>query len=767
MFKKLFLIPFILFALPVFSQSFDPNLGIIPAPKSIQLQEGQFIFSREYAIEFETAEDYKIAMLFHDYMKSVHSLDIPVGKNFIKAPSGVIRFSSAEYKGSNPEGYTLTVSPYQIDVNGKGAGLFYGLQTLIQLFPAEKEAAPKLNCVKIEDEPRYKYRGMHLDVARHMFPVSFIKKYIDLLAQYKLNTFHWHLTDDQGWRLEIKKYPKLTQVGGYRDQTLIGHFHDRFPQRFDGTQYGGFYTQDDVKEVVTYATSKFITVIPEIEMPGHSLAALSAYPELACGSKPGPFKVSEKWGIFPDIYCAGKDETFKFLEDVLDEVITLFPSTYIHIGGDEAPKTQWKTCKYCQKRIRENHLKDEHELQSYFIQRIEKHVNSKGRQIIGWDEILQGGLAPNATVMSWQGVEGGIAAAKQKHNAIMTPGSVMYFDHYQGNPVQEPLAIHGQSTPEKVYNYNPTPADLPADVQKYIIGVQANVWTEYMAEPAKVEYMILPRMYALAEIAWTFPERKNLTNFIEQRMPKHLGLLDQTNTLYRVPTAFGAKDTTMLGSEFTIDLKVPVNGARIFYSIDGYTPRETDLVYEKPLQIRVPENDQRILKTIVITPSGKRSAVTTTILSNTSPLPATTALPQIPGLKYYYIPGIFASTSETDTARAMEKGITQTLNLSKFRNKSRTYGAVFSGYIQITEDGSYRFTTTSDDGSVLSIDDQPVVSNDGKHTGYELTGAVNLQKGFHKFEIRYFQQGGQSDLRVYMAGPGMNRAEIPGNLLFN
>ncbi|HEY0898383.1 MAG TPA: family 20 glycosylhydrolase, partial [Sphingobacteriaceae bacterium] len=633
--------------------------------------------------------------------------------------------------------------------------------------PLEKAAAPQITCAEIEDEPRYKYRGLHLDVVRHMYPVAFIKKYIDLLSHYKLNTFHWHLTDDQGWRIEIGKYPKLTQVGGYRAQTLIGHYHDRMPQIFDQTPYGGFYTKDEVREVVAYAASRFVNVIPEIEMPGHSLAALTAYPELGCGSEPGPYKVEEKWGIFPDIYCAGKDNTFKFLEDVLTEVMDLFPSQYIHIGGDEAPKNRWKVCKFCQKRIRDNKLKDEHELQSYFIRRIEKFVNSKGRKIIGWNEILEGGLAPNAAVMSWQGTKGGIAAAKMRHEAIMTPGETVYFDHYQGNPVQEPLAIHGLSTLQKVYDYNPTPTDLASEFHKYIIGVQANIWTEYIKSPAKVEYMLLPRLFALSEIAWTPLSRKDFNSFAEQRVAQHLAKLDKTSTNYRVPAAIGAKDTTIIGGQYTLDLKVPVTGAKIYYTIDGYDPRETEILYEKPVRILVPENEKRVIKTFVVTPSGKRSAVTTTIVNNLGPLPALDVSPRGRGLKYYYIPGEHDLASAIDTGRATERGVVTAINLARGRNKARSYGLVFQGYINIPQSGVYTFTTSSDDGSLLLIDDQVVVNNDGRHTGFELTGAVKLAAGMHKLQIRYFQIGGQSGLRVLMAAPGNKATEIQPGILSN
>jgi hexosaminidase len=750
-----------------FAQSNDPNLGIIPAPKSVQINQGHFKFSNESGILFETAEDQKIAQLFHDLLKDKYSLNIPVAKNFIKAPKGVIRFSSAEYKGTNPEGYNLTVTPGQVDVAGKNAGLFYAFETLVQLLPVEKEANIQIPCATIIDEPRYKYRGLHLDVCRHIFPVAFIKEYIDLIALYKLNTFHWHLTDDQGWRIEIKKYPKLTQIGGFRAQTIIGNNNERMPQWFDNTPYGGFYTQDQIKEVVAYAASKFIAVIPEIELPGHSLAALSAYPELGCGDTPGPYKSAEKWGVFDDVYCAGKEGTFTFLEDVLSEVIELFPSSYIHIGGDECPKTKWKTCPYCQKRIKDNKLKDEHELQSYFIQRMEKFVNSKGRQIIGWDEILEGGLAPNATVMSWRGTDGGIAAAKQNHNVIMTPQNFVYLDHAQGKTNQEPLSIGGYTSLQETYSYDPTPSILTADQQKHIVGVQANIWTEYIETPEKVEYMLLPRLLALSEIAWTPAQQKNYTDFSEIRVPRHLAKLDKTSAVYRVPVAIGAKDSTLLGPEFNIDLKSSVESAKIYYTINGYTPGQTDNAYDKPIKVTVPPDEKRLLKTVVITPSGKRSAVTTTVLSNMLPLAPVTTGGQVPGLKYYFIPGDYELTAQLDTARASDKGVSTIISLVKFRSKVRTYGLVFDGYINIVEDGVTTFTTTSGDGSQIWIDDQLIVDNDQKHASFEQTGAVNLLKGQHRIKIKYFKAGGSGDFRTYMSQGGKARTDISPGLLFN
>lgn len=588
------------------------SLSIIPAPLKVQKLEGNYPLSSNIQLKTEGITPSKNLTDFAKGVFTVPQLNGPA--NASKTNLTIVLDNGLSLKD---EGYRLSVGSSGIKISSKTErGAFYGLQTLIQLLPDSLSAGKiTIPFVEIEDAPRYAYRGLHLDVGRHLFPVSFIKEYIDLIAQYKLNTFHWHLTEDQGWRIEIKKYPKLTSIGGFRDQTLLGPLR-KMPQQFDGTPYGGFYTQDEVKEVVAYATSKYITVIPEIELPGHSLAALSAYPELACGDNPGPFKAAQKWGVFEDVYCAGKEGTFKFLENVLDEVLPLFPSEYIHIGGDECPKAKWKTCSYCQKRIKKEKLKDEHELQSYFIQRIEKYLNKKGRQIIGWDEILEGGLAPNATVMSWRGTKGGIAAAQQNHNVIMTPGSHVYLDHQESKSKEEPLTIGHYLPLEKVYSYNPTPAELTPEQQKFILGVQGNVWTEYMKTPAMVRYMILPRVYALAEIAWTDLQLKNWKNFSEERVPVHLARIDEKGLSYHVPTPIGAKDTLLTGGKFTLTYKAPVKDAKIYYTINGYFPYDTDYLYTGPIEISVPEGEERTLKSVVITKSGRRSVVVTTILKS-------------------------------------------------------------------------------------------------------------------------------------------------------
>ena len=409
-----------------------------------------------------------------------------------------------------------------IDANSN-EDIFHGIQSLFQL---TNQFGLKLPVLIIQDKPQFIWRGMHLDVCRHFFSKTFIKKYIDLLAMYKMNIFHWHLTEDQGWRIEIKKYPKLTEIGAWRNGSMVGPYSEH---KIDNKKYGGYYSQNDIKEIVAYAKERCITIIPEIEMPGHSLAALASYPDLSCTG--GPFEVAKEWGVFEDVYCAGNEKTFEFLQNVLDEVCELFPGEYIHIGGDECPKERWKYCNRCQKRIQENNLKDENELQSYFIQRIEKYLNKKGKKIIGWDEILEGGLAPNAAVMSWRGTEGGEAAAKQNHNVVMTPGSHCYFDHYQGNARLEPHAIGGFTPIEKVYEYSPISDKMSFNEAKLVLGAQGNVWTEYINDEKQVEYMMMPRMIALSEVLWTNEKNKEINDFL-RRLQLNLATLENKKINY-------------------------------------------------------------------------------------------------------------------------------------------------------------------------------------------------------------------------------------------
>ena len=501
--------------------------SIIPEPVSTQWEQGTFYLNAKTVIVAD-ATDMPRAQFLNDYLQKLYGLRLRVVSSD-PADNYIDLTGHAPADKSFPQGhYHLDVTTSQIRITASdGPGAFYGVQTLIQLLPLSPFTATQtgyairqtanaqgfsIPAVRIDDSPRFAWRGMHLDCGRHFFSVDFVKRYIDFIALHKMNYFHWHLTEDQGWRIEIKKYPLLTQVGGCRSGTIIGHAPGTGD---DSTEYCGYYTQDQIRDIVKYAADRYITVIPEIELPGHSSAALTAYPWLGCTG--GPYHVQHGFGVFKDIFCAGNDSTFQFLQDVFDEVIPLFPAKYIHIGGDECPKDAWKKCPKCQKRIKDQGLHNEEELQSYFVQRIEKYINSKGKQIIGWDEILEGGIAPNATIMSWRGEKGGIEAAKQHHDVIMTPGQFVYFDHAQVRN-DDSLTIGGYLPLQQVYGYEPIPKELAVDEAHYVLGSQANVWTEYMSNPRKVEYMIFPRISALSEVLWSPKEKRNWTDFT-QRLP--------------------------------------------------------------------------------------------------------------------------------------------------------------------------------------------------------------------------------------------------------
>lgn len=500
-------------------QNMQAACHIIPKPTSLNRLAGHFVVTDATQIGGD-----KSLIIEGEYLTSL--LNTATGYDLSFHTDGAKRSINLLLDASvaNEEGYTLLINENEITITGKTAkGVFYGIQTLRQLMPALIETDEQLPselvipAVEIEDSPRFVYRGMHLDVGRHFYKPDFVKRYIDLLAMHKMNTFHWHLTEDQGWRIEIKKYPKLTEVGAWRKETLIGHLsEENKPLTYDGKRYGGFYTQEEIKEIVAYAQERHVTIIPEIDLPGHSLAAIAAYPEL--GTTGEQYEVATKWGVFPQIY-APTEETFTFLEDVLTEVIDLFPGQYIHIGGDEALKDQWKESEFVQELIKEKGLKDEHEMQSYFIERIGGFLNAHGRSLIGWDEIIEGGLPADATVMfwrSWLGTKEIVEAAKKKHQIIMTPASHCYFDSYQvpkRKRKQASLAIGGYIPVKKVYQMNLMPKGLSADEQSYILGAQGNVWTEYISTTDYVEYMVLPRMTALSEVVWSDAKARNWHDF--------------------------------------------------------------------------------------------------------------------------------------------------------------------------------------------------------------------------------------------------------------
>jgi hexosaminidase len=562
---------------------------IIPQVRKMTLGESSFRFKKSTKLVVESVDQEMIARQFVDQFEKVSGwkLQIIVGGN---EGSNQVYFKTEIMM--DPEAYLLDVQKDRIEIQAaKPAGFFYAIQTLRQLLPIEFERGSKLEefawlvpVVNIQDGPAFKWRGFMLDVSRHFFPKDDVLRMIDYLALHKINMFHLHLVDDQGWRIEIKKYPKLTSVGAWRVDHENLHWNSR-PKQLPGEKatYGGFYTQEDIKEMVAYAQKKFITIVPEIEMPAHVTAALSAYPQFSCSG--GPFTVLPG-GVWPitDIYCAGNDSTFLFLQDVLTEVMDLFPSKYIHIGGDEATKTEWEKCPKCRMRVRTEGLKSTAELQSYFIQRIEKFVNSKDKILLGWDEILEGGLPPKATVMSWRGIQGGIDAAKQGHDVVMTPTSDCYIDYYQGQADQEPPGIGGYLPLSKVYSFNPVPAELDAEAAKHILGGQANLWSEYVPNLKHAEYMAFPRVAAMSEALWSPKELRDWNDF-SRRIQLMVGRYDEMGINYSksvfTVTANSKFNQEKLKLEVVLTCEFP--SAEIHYTADGSEPTNLSPIYAEPI----------------------------------------------------------------------------------------------------------------------------------------------------------------------------------------
>lgn len=656
------------------------------------------------------------------------------------------------------EGYALTVHRDSIVVEGNdGAGLFYGLQTLTQLLPApdaygagtgSSGGAVAVPAVSIVDAPRFGWRGMHLDVGRHFFGPDQVKRYIDELARYKLNRFHWHLTEDQGWRIEIKRFPRLTEVGAWRRETMVEKNFD--PYVGDGVRYGGFYTQDEIREVVAYAAERYVTIVPEIEMPGHSLAALAAYPELGCTE--GPFEPATTWGVFEDIFCP-KEETFAFLEGVLAEVLELFPGEYVHIGGDEAPKARWEASDVAQEVIRREGLADEHELQSWFIQRIERFLNAHGRRLIGWDEILEGGLAPNATVMSWRGVQGGIEAARQGHDVVMTPTSHLYLDYYQGPPEQEPLAIGGFVPLERVYAFDPVPEELTAAEARHILGAQGNVWTEYMKTWDHVEYMVFPRLFALAERVWSQADARDFPAFAK-RLPRHFQALDARGIRYRIPDVLGLEsDGLTLDKDARVELGAAAPGV-IRYTLDGSEPGASSPAYAQPLRLRVDREPVTVAARLV-TPDGREGPVRRATFSRAVPRPAALVDAELePGLFVDVFHGSFRRVADLER-RGQEPVRRDRTGAVAIPDSvpAENFGLRFRGYLAVPRTGVYTFRLTSDDGSVLRLAGAVAVDHDGPHAPSGKEGKVALSRGLHPMEVLYFQGTGGRALKLEWAGP--------------
>ena len=714
---------------------YNNGINIIPTPVSLVQNEGSYKLNKNTQIYASTPEAKTVAAFFAAKMNTATGYQVAVSD---KEVSNGISLIIDENLDVNDEGYTLDVTTENTNIKAKTPqGLFYGMQSFMQLLPAEIESPSVVKgiawtapAVTIKDEPRFGYRGIMLDPCRHFIPVENIKKQLDVLALFKINRMHWHLTDDQGWRIEIKKYPKLTEIGSKR---IDG----------EGTEYSGFYTQDEIKDIVKYAADRFITVVPEIEIPGHELAAISAYPELSCKSEPITPRVI--WGVEDVVLCAGKEETFEFLENVISEVVPLFPGEYFHIGGDECPKDSWKNCPLCQKRIKEEGLKGdakhsaEEKLQSYFVQRMEKVLAKHGKKIIGWDEILQGGLAPTAAVMSWRGEEGGIDAASMDHEVIMTPGSNgMYIDQFQGDSKIEPVSIGGYDPLSKVYSYNPTPDTLVAQGKdKFIKGVQCNVWSEYMYNTDLMEYRIYPRIMALAEIAWTPMNRKDYKDF-ERRIDNAYVRLDGHDINYHIPQPEqpnGSCNFVAFTDSTTLEFKT-TRPIKIVYTIDGSEPTPESTIYETPISF----TESGVLNIRSVLPSGKMSPTRVITVEKQELAPAKEIAQTTPGLKMDVTYGYFLESSQLADAKDWKtsniKSLRELTSVEKTDESMRgvkQYGAVATGYVNIPEDGVYYISSNNEE---VWIDNNLLINNQGEVKRFSRHDtSVALAKGLHEIKV--------------------------------
>lgn len=714
-------------------KSYNQGINIIPTPQSLVQHDGFFRLGSNTAIAAASPEAKTVAEFFAAKMRTATGLNIQV------AEKGNIQLSvDPSLDVANDEGYTLDVTKDGAVVVAKTAqGLFYGMQSFLQLLPAEIESPSKVNgiawqapAVSIKDAPRFGYRGIMLDPCRHFMPVENVKKYLDVLSLFKMNRMHWHLTDDQGWRIEIKKYPKLTEIASKR---IDG----------EGTEHSGYYTQEEIKEIVKYAADRFITVVPELELPGHEMAAIAAYPNLSCKGEQGTPRVI--WGVEDIVMCPGKEDMFTFLQDVIDEMVPLFPSEYFHIGGDECPKISWKNCPLCQKRIKEEGLKAdskhsaEERLQSYVIQRMEKYLATKGKKIIGWDEILEGGLAPSATVMSWRGEDGGIAAALMDHTVIMTPGgNGMYLDAYQGDSKIEPVTIGGYTLLEKTYSYDPIPDTLVAmGKSNYILGVQGNTWSEYMYDEAKRDYMVFPRILAVAEIGWTNLDRKDYKDF-ERRIENAYVRLDGHAINYHIPQPEqpnGSCNFVAFTDKASLEFKT-TRPIKMVYTLDGSEPTPASTAYTAPIEI----TETTTLKIASVLPSGKMSPIRTIQVEKQSLAPAKEVAKTTPGLNMEVTDGMYLNVKELEAAqketkKSVIKDLKEICSVVKTSESMRgvnQYAAVATGYVNIPEDGVYFI---SSDLEEVWIDGKLLVNNGGEVKRFSRhDSSVALANGLHEIK---------------------------------
>jgi hexosaminidase len=721
--------------------------ALVPQPAELRTLQGVFPLSGEIQVYTDAADNAgrAVAEVLVECLKSQTGLPATLVSSEQALGAQFLLMVIPPDATLGAAGYELVVSPMKVMLRAaQPQGMFLGVQTIRQLVTpdAANPYAWQLPCVRIKDWPRYRWRGMLLDCGRHFMSKEFVKRYIDLLAYHKMNVLHWHLTEDQGWRIEIKKYPRLTEIGAWR-----GAGDER---------YGGFYTQQDVKEIVAYAKSRYITVVPEIEMPGHSTAALAAYPELSCTG--GPFEVSTRWGVHSEVYCAGNDQVFEFLQDVLSEVIELFPSEFIHIGGDECPKERWNECTKCQDRIKAEGLKDEHELQSYFIRRIEKFLSSKGRRLIGWDEILEGGLAPNATVQSWRGMKGAIAAATAGHDVISSPTSHCYLDYAQRRAPGEPTWM-GFIDLETCYSFEPTPAELTPDQARHVLGLEGNMWTEH-APPQRVDWQVFPRLCALAEVGWSPREQRDWGDF-QRRMKAHYARLDALGVTYFLPPPECTTKDTAFTDALEVTLDNPLGRGEVRYTLDGSEPTHASPKYTQPLKL----TDSTRLRARTFIDGGRSSDVAEYHFRKLRPIDPVPVPDAAPGLACAYYEGRFGQLPEFDQLEPVATSVVETFGLDA-RKRDDRFALTFTGYVEVPAEGTYTFHLKSDDGSRLLIGPEVVVDNDGLHAATEKRGPVILKAGRHPIRVEYFQAGGARALEVSYEGPGVAKQPIPASALY-
>lgn len=726
---------------------------IIPLPVRTTAGVGEIVLQEQIPV-FYSETDHPLAGSY--LIEQLNSLTGGTPR-FVKAKSKKAKgkalvLTIGKLLGKN-EGYTLTIDTGRITVAGEdAAGLFYGVQSLIQLVFKGLDSHRRvvvIPCGQIQDYPRFAWRGMHLDVSRHFMPVEFIKQYIDILAMHKLNVFHWHLTDDQGWRIEIKKYPLLTEKGAWREGSADDPW-TYFPNpATDGKpRYGGYYTQEQIREVVAYATQRGVTVVPEIELPGHSWAPLYAYPHLSCTGV--PFKLPSNVPFeFSDPFCAGNEEVFTFLENVFEEVLTLFPSTYIHIGGDEAKKTPWANCPKCQQRMKDAGLADTDELQSYFVSRVVSFLHARGRKAIGWDEILEGGLAEGAAVMSWRGEEGAIEAAKMGHPVVMANSHFLYF-----NMSQSALSLDrheaGRAMPvDQLYEYEPVPHEIGIEHLKHFMGIQACLWTEYVSNPVTAQLRILPRLCALSELAWTQPELKNTKDFL-QRLSIHLPLIAHAGHRFYVEYPRGLSLHNVFIDSLQVSLSSIYNNATILYALDYDGARGDWYTYSKPFSI----DRSCKVRTKTILPGGHESMEVEAIFHQASYAPPVELKGILAsGVNWQYFEDSIGALTEWTPGTPLKSGVGINFSIPEGVRPDR-YVLRFEAYIYIPENDIYTFATASDDGTLLYVDDKLLIDNDRVHGVVEKQQQLALAKGPHKIEVRFFEGNYGEYLQVKMGRKG-------------